>query len=283
MTSDQLAYEIFVVDPGSYFEARGEPASEAEHYVFHSVDLKAVERRLDGYFEPKDSRRPLHFVEVFFHRKENAYANLFAKIFLKLEQEPKRDWRAVIFFESAKLMPRFETPFEDLLEGKRIQRLCLATLPETAKTSIGLAILKLAAKPDAEVLRDATALVNRLKHEVPGEEKQAKLRDLIEFVILSKLTELSREEVKTMLGLGDYRKSRFYRETRQEALAEGKAEGKVEGKAEGKAEGKSEGKAELLHQVVTRMASKGLEAKQIADFLGVDLKAVRKILRSRST
>jgi predicted transposase YdaD len=125
MNTDQLAYEVFVADPGSYFEMIGEPRSEAEHYVFHAVDLKAIERRLDGYFAPKDANRPLHFAEISFYKKENAYANLFAKVFLKLEQEPARDWRAVLFFESETLLPAVELPYENLLVSKRVRRVYL--------------------------------------------------------------------------------------------------------------------------------------------------------------
>src|ERR1700735_2901644 len=97
--TDGLAYEIFGVDPGSYFEMIGQPRSEAKHYVFHAVDLKAVERRVDGYFEPKDASRPFYFSEVFFYKKENVNANVFAKVFLKLEQAPTHPWRVAMLFE----------------------------------------------------------------------------------------------------------------------------------------------------------------------------------------
>ena len=77
-------------------------------------------------------------MEVLFYRKDNAYANLFAKVFLKLEQEPTRDWHAVIFFESETLLPTVETPYEDLLRSKRVKRVYLQTLPEGPESGIGL-------------------------------------------------------------------------------------------------------------------------------------------------
>ena len=267
MNTDQLAYEIFVVDPGSYFEMIGEPRSEADHYVFHAVDLKAIERRLDGYFEPKDATRPLQFAEVLFYKKESAYANLFAKVFLKLEQEPARDWQAVIFFESESLLPTVETPYEDLLESKRVKRVFLQTLPEGPKSGFGLSILKLAAKPKAEIIRDANLLVKRMKREVKHKRMQAKLLELIEFVAISRLSNLSKEEIRAMLELDDYRKSRFYQEARQDGIDEGKTEGKTE----------------MLRENIQKMASKGCEAKQISHLLGVDIKIVRKILKSASS
>jgi len=267
MNTDQLAYEVFVVDPGSYFEMIGQPRSEAEHYVYHAMDLKAIERRLDGYFEPKDAVRPLHFAEVLFYKKENAYANLFAKVFLKLEQQPTRDWRAVIFFESESLLPTVETPYADLLHGQRVKRVFLQTLPESPKSGLGIAVLKLVTKPRAALIRDANLLVKRSKQEFKLPQAQAKLLELIEFVVISKLSDLSKEEVRVMLGLNDYRKSRFYQEARQDGVDEGKAEGKAEGRAEGKAE------------VVLRMEARGYEAKEIAELVGIELKTVRKILK----
>jgi predicted transposase YdaD len=258
MNTDQLAYEIFVVDPGSYFEMIGEPRSEADHYVFQAVDFKAIERRLDGYFEPKDANRPLHFAEVLFYQKANAYANLFAKVFLKLEQEPARDWRAVIFFESESMLPAVETPYEDLLESKRVKRVFLQTVPEGPKSGFGLAILKLVTKPRLEILRDANLLVKRLRQEIKRKGTQAKLLELIEFVAISKLTNSSKEEVRIMLELDDYRKSRFYQEARKDGIDEGKAE------------------------VIHRMASKGFDVKQISDLVGVEVKIVKKVLKSQA-
>ncbi len=263
MNTDQLAYEIFVVDPGSYFEMIGEPRSEADHYVFHAVDLKAIARRLDGYFEPKDANRPLHFTEILFCKKENAYANLFAKVFLKLEQEPVRDWRAVVFFESESLLPTVETPYEDLLGSKRVKRVYLQTLAEGPNSGFGLSILKLATKPKVEILRDANLLVKRLKQEVRHKRMQVKLLELIEFVAISKLSNLSKEEVRAMLELDDYRKSRFYQEARQDGI--------------------DEGKTEMLRENIRQMASKGCDAKQISQLLGVDLKIVKKTLKSQSS
>ena len=89
MDTDKLAYGIFAADPGSFFEILGQPRSEAKHYTYHGVDLKAVERRIDHYFEPKSASRPLYFSELYFYKRENAYANVFAKLFLKLESTDK--------------------------------------------------------------------------------------------------------------------------------------------------------------------------------------------------
>lgn len=263
MNTDQLAYEIFVVEPEAYFEAIGEPRSEADHFVFHAIDLKAVERRVDGYFDPTDLIRPLHFVEVLFYKKESAYANIFAKVFLKLEQDPARDFRATIFFASEKLLPTFDKPYVCLLSDSRVKRIFLDTLPENSTSGFGLRILKLAAKPKIEVAQDGNSLVRRVKEEVKPKEKQAKLLELVEFVVISRLTEMSREEIRNMLELDDYRKSRFYREARQDGV--------------------EEGKVELLQEQIRRLASRGYDAGQISDLLVVDTKFIKETLDAHSS
>jgi predicted transposase YdaD len=56
--------------------------------------------------------------------------------------------------------------------------------------------------------------------------------ELVETIIVYKFSYLSREEIETMLGLGELKQTRVY----QEALAEGREEGREEGVLEAIAE-----------------------------------------------
>ncbi len=71
-------------------------------------------------------------------------------------------------------------------------------------------------------------------------------------------------------------------EGRAEGLAEGRAEGLAEGRAEGLAEGRAEGLAEGKEnrdkEVVMRMLSKGMDATEIADMLGLEKDKVLQII-----
>jgi predicted transposase/invertase (TIGR01784 family) len=160
-----------------------------------------------------------------------------------LEQDPERDWKAAIIFESASLLPRIEAPYQELLAGNRVKRIFLETLPEGPKSGLGLAIFKLVTKPKAEVLRDANLLVKRLKVEVLKKPKRTKWLDLIE----------------------------FYQEAR------------LDGVEKGIEEGIQQGKEQLLKELILRMAGNGRDAKQISDELGIELKVIRKILKSQSS
>jgi predicted transposase YdaD len=251
MDTDKLAYEIFAIDPGSFFEILGQSRSEAKHYVFHAEDLKAVERRIDGYFEPKDKSRPLWFSEIFFYKKENAYANVFAKVFLKLEQMPTHSWRVAMLFESRSLEPTDSSAYTPLLTSDWVHRIYLDEVQEHSQSGFGLCILKLASAPKPETLDKTKHLVERMFGEVKSATTRNKLLDLIEFIVSSRLTNLSKEEIRAMLKLGDYKKSRYFREVREETYAE----------------------------VVEKMSKKGLTAENIAQTLEMDLNVVKKILK----
>ena len=71
-------------------------------------------------------------------------------------------------------------------------------------------------------------------------------QDLLETVLVYKLTTLTREEIQQMLNFTDVslKQTRFYQDVF--------AEGLVEGKAEGKAEGRVEGEATLLLRLLER-------------------------------
>jgi predicted transposase YdaD len=257
MDTDKLAYEIFAVDPGSFFEILGQPRSEAKHYVFHAVDLKAVERRVDGYFEPKDASRPFYFSEVFFYKKENAYANVFAKVFLKLEQVPTHPWRVAMLFESRSLEPTDLSAYAPLLTSGWVHRIYLDEVKETSQSGFGLSILKLASTPKSQTMDKTIQLADRMTDQVRSDGDRVKFLALIEYIVTSKLPGLSREEFGAMLNLSDYKKSRVYKETREES------------------------REEMRQEVIIKMAKHGISAEVIAQTLEMDVAVVKKILKKK--
>jgi predicted transposase YdaD len=253
MDTDKLAYEIFAVDPGSFFEILGQPRSEAKYYVFHAMDLKAVERRVDGYFEPRDASRPLYFSEILFYKKENAYANVFAKLFLKLEQAPTHPWRVAMLSESKALEPADLSAYAPLLTSGWVYRIYLDELRETSRSGVGLCILKLASTPKPEAIGKTTQLADRVKGEVRSDRNRDKFLELIEYIVASRFPNLPREEIAAMLNLGDYKKSRAYKETRKETREE----------------------------IIATLFEQGFKAEDIARGLKMDVDAVKKILKKK--
>ncbi len=99
-----------------------------------------------------------------------------------------------------------------------------------------LEFIRLIASDKQQTITRAKELADRLdKIDVDG-------LDFIETILVYKLPQLSREEIKKMLALNEVelRQTRFY----QEVSAEGHQEGKQEGLQEGKQEGLKEGKQE---------------------------------------
>jgi predicted transposase/invertase (TIGR01784 family) len=273
MDTDKLVYEIFAVDPGSFFEILGQPRSEAKHYVFRAVDLKAVERRVDGYFEPKDPSRPLYFSEILFYKKENAYANVFAKLFLRLEQVPTHPWRVAMLFESKSLEPEDVSAYEPLLNSGWVYRIYLDELQESSQSGFGLCMLKLASAPKSQAKDKTIDLAQRVKGEVEPERIRNKYLELIEFIASAKLTHLDKEEIRAMLNLGDYKKSRYYKEVREEAREEVREEIREEVREEAREEARQE--------LIEKMAKHGFTPENIAQTMEMDLNAVKKILKKR--
>src|SRR5688572_20715982 len=110
--------------PQSYFEVIAAPAETALDYTFASEELKQAGLRLDGVFLPRRSELPVHFVEVYFYQTPQAYANLFAKVFLwLLTHNPAQDWHATIIFASRRLEPLENRPYQALLASDHVSRI----------------------------------------------------------------------------------------------------------------------------------------------------------------
>jgi predicted transposase YdaD len=65
----------------------------------------------------------------------------------------------------------------------------------------------------------ARELVARVKTEVGDEALRADLIELIEMVIIYKLSQLTREEIRSMLQIHDIRESRVYQDAVKEGIA----------------------------------------------------------------
>jgi predicted transposase/invertase (TIGR01784 family) len=82
--------------------------------------------------------------------------------------------------------------------------------------------------------------------------------ELIEKIIIYKFPKKSRKELERMFNLTDWRKTRFYREVKEEGREEGREEGKLE--------------------TVPLLVRLGLSAEQISVELGLDIAAVRQAM-----
>lgn len=101
MKSDSLFYQIFQTLPELLGQLLGDGATH--NYAFHSVEIKALSRRVDGLFQPPadEPQQPLYFLEVQFQIDERLYERLFTETFLYLGQyRPQKRWYCVALWSS---------------------------------------------------------------------------------------------------------------------------------------------------------------------------------------
>jgi predicted transposase/invertase (TIGR01784 family) len=155
------------------------------------------------------------------------YRRLFSEMFLYLYRQPSvKRWRAVVVYPSAAIEVAERETFGTLLSAPDVQVVYLDELASISELSPGLGTLRLMVEPAARVPEAARDLLGRVQQSAIPATEAERLIELIETIVVYTFPRLSREEIATMLGLTDLVKdSRFYQETRAEALQEGREEG----------------------------------------------------------
>jgi predicted transposase YdaD len=148
-----------------------------------------------------------------------------------------------------------------LLTSGWVHRIYLDEVQETSQSGFGLGILKLASTPKSQTIDKAIQLADRMTDQMKVESRRGKFLALIEFIVISKLPDLTREEFGAMLNLSDYKKSRVYKETWAEA---------TEATREA-----------TLVEVIGRMSKHGIPPDNIAKTLEMEVAVVKKILKKK--
>jgi predicted transposase/invertase (TIGR01784 family) len=166
---------------------------------------------------------PVYFLEVQMQRDALLYRRLSSEVFLYLYRQPSvKRWRAVVVYPSAAIEVAERETFGTLLSAPDVRVVYLNELASISELSPGLGTLRLMVEPAAMVPKAARGLLARVQQSPISTTEAARLIELIETVVVYTFPRLSREEITAMLGLTDLVKdSRFYQETRAEALQEG--------------------------------------------------------------
>ena len=130
-------------------------------------------------------------------------------------------------------------------------------LGEAASLPIGIATIKLVIEEEDTAIITARELINRTQQAVNLQLPQKQLLELIETILVYKLTNLTRQEIEAMFTLDELKQTRYFREVAEDAKVEGKLEGKLE--------------------TVPLLLELGLTVEEIAARLAVDIEAVRQI------
>ncbi|MDD1414336.1 Rpn family recombination-promoting nuclease/putative transposase [Dolichospermum sp. ST_con] len=225
MHTDTIFYQIFLTFHTLLFEILGEPTENATDYKFTSVEVKEKAFRFDGIFMADSLEKPIYFVEVQFQPKPDFYWELIAEINIYLNQfKPVQDWQAVALFAKRSLDIKELTAYQqELINSGRIKRIYLDELPPG---SIGMGLIELIVSKEAQAPELVKTLMARTKTEVENEREKQGIIKLLETVLLSKFSQLSRQEIEAMFLVSDIKQTRVYQEAKQEGREEGREEGK---------------------------------------------------------
>jgi predicted transposase/invertase (TIGR01784 family) len=215
MHTDTIFYQIFLTFHTLLFEILGEPTENARDYKFTSVEVKEKAFRFDGIFMADSVEKPIYFVEVQFQQKPDFYWELIAEINIYLNQfKPVQDWQAVALFAKRSLdVGELTTYQQELINSGRIKRIYLDELPPG---SIGMGLIELIVSKEAQAPELVKTLMTRTKTEIENDREKQGIIELLETVLLSKFSQLSRQEIEAMFLVSDIKQTRVYQEAKQE-------------------------------------------------------------------
>jgi predicted transposase/invertase (TIGR01784 family) len=192
------------------------------------VEVKEKAFRFDGIFMADSLEKPIYFVEVQFQPKPDFYWELIAEINIYLNQfKPVQDWQGVALFAKRSLDVGELTAYQqELIDSGRIKRIYLDELPPG---SIGMGLIELIVSQEAQAPELVKTLMARTKTEVENDREKQGIIELLETVLLSKFSQLSRQEIEAMFLVSDIKQTRVYQEAKQEGRQEGREEGRQNG------------------------------------------------------
>jgi predicted transposase/invertase (TIGR01784 family) len=215
MHTDTIFYQIFLTFHTLLFELLGQPPENAAGYQFTSVEVKEKAFRFDGIFMPNSEEKPIYFVEVQFQNKPEFYWELITEINIYLNQyKPEQDWQAVALFAKRSLDVEKLTNYQqELVNSGRIKRIYL---DEIASGSIGMGLIELIVSKENQSQELVKNLMTRTKTEVSNDSERQGIIELLESVLMSKFSQLSRQEIEAMFLVSDIKQTRVYQEAKQE-------------------------------------------------------------------
>jgi len=226
MHTDTIFYQIFLTFHTLLFELLGQPTENAEGYNFTSVEVKEKAFRFDGIFMPDSVEKPIYFVEVQFQPKPEFYWKLITEINIYLNQyKPQQDWQAVALFAKRSLDVEVLTNYQqELINSGRIKRIYLDELPTG---SIGMGLIELILSKETKAPELVQNLMQRTKTEIANDREKQGIIELLETVLVSKFSQLSRQEIEAMFLVSDIKQTKVYQEAKQEGRQEGRQDGEM--------------------------------------------------------
>jgi predicted transposase/invertase (TIGR01784 family) len=230
--TDVIFYQLFKRFPSFLFSLTNQIPEQAKDYRFASVEIKKTAFRIDGVFLPPENapNKTIFFAEFQCQPDEDLFHRFFSESLLYLYRNKVEydDWYGVFIFAKRSFEPKDKNTHRSLLNSEQIQRIYLDELAGSTQQPIGVQLVRLITMSESETMAQAKRLVERTQSEEIPLFSKKEIIDLITTIAVYKFTNLSRQEVETMLGVR-LEESRVYQEAKSEGITEGKAAGIVEG------------------------------------------------------
>jgi len=226
MKRDSIFYRLFQQSPSLLFDLLENPPANATEYRFDSVAVKEPKFEIDGVFLPPDtdSNGVIYFCEVQFQKDERLYERVFGESFLYFYRQRERftDWQIVVIYPTRNLEQSNAHPYRSLLNCEQVHRVYLNELGEIQQLPLGVALMVLTTVEETQAPEKARYLLARTQEQIVDTEASRAIIEMIATIMVYKFTNLSRQEVDTMLGL-QLADTRVYREAKEEGRQEGES------------------------------------------------------------
>lgn len=225
LKTDSVFYRLFQRLPELVFELAGWPTPDMTGYRFRSEEIKQTAFRLDGVLAPptEATERPIVFIEVQYQPDDYFYRRFFAEIFLLLHlNPPAHPWQAVVIYPDRRVEREAGPHYAALLASPQVRRVYLEDFRQPAPSSLGLRLLQLLIGEPEQAVTQAQILLQSATPDQRETATWAELVNLVETLLVYRLPQFNRQEIRAMLNLldVDLKQTRFY----QEVFAEGQQE-----------------------------------------------------------
>ena len=208
-------------------------------YQIDAIDLKSLERRIDGVIVPEDTQQPIWAIEVQAQYDASIYHRILVDMGLLGTRHPKREIRGLLIFISAAQDPKTE-PWQSYLTSastdfpiRRVYLLDIFNRLEQQQPDHPLLATFLPYRlEDREQLREQAPLAySRIQQAALPDLARRHCLDVFQSWLLVRFNDLTLEEVLTMLGeLTPLEQTRAYREIVEKNQPIWFAEGQEEGR-----------------------------------------------------
>jgi predicted transposase/invertase (TIGR01784 family) len=161
-------------------------------------------------------------------------------MYLNRNQSQYDDWYCVVIFPSRSLEPSDQKTHRIFLNSDQVQRIYLNELGTPNQQPIGINLIQLTIASEKAMAEQARLLIERVKLENTGTLAKNDIIDIVTTIAFYKLSNLSREEVETMLGL-NIEETRLYQDLERQTKL----------------------------KIVPKLLNEGLSVEKIADILNL--------------